>query len=352
MSEEKKTIPKNKHHYLILGAGSIGQVIGAHLAQGGSKVTFFIKEEQRKLFENEGIQALNWAKRENCLLQHPRIITHEDEIKEEEIFAVFCCVRSEQIPSAIPILKSFPKDWPIVCFQPGFGDLEKLAKELEGRTLLHGHPGFFAYTEKPITNNYIHKFNPTLLSAYPPEYSLLLKPLIQSMVEDLLRGGLPAKPSSQVAKDRYFLYAYGICFLLGMKFHGWHVISLLRDSRLFGEIQEAAKEAVKVLQKSHQMEPPFWQKLWFKLPLGLHRLGLHFYFGAPDSYSFRMWTHHAPKIQQQTIRMANEIQTLAQKEKVAIPHFNKLVSLIDELNRNHEKRNKKENFSVITGKTA
>ena len=119
----------------------------------------FSKPKYKEALEEEGIQIVNWQNKSNCILANPIVVTHIDKILAKEFFAVFVCVRSEQLPAITPLLIQFPKEWPLVCFQPGFQDIKNLSQSLPGRTLLHGHPGFSSYIEKPLIYNDTNKFN-------------------------------------------------------------------------------------------------------------------------------------------------------------------------------------------------
>ena len=90
----------NQKNILIIGAGVIGQVYGAHLIEAGHKVTFLVREKYREQFIKKGItihcegSIFPYSCSQNLEIKDAAFITNMPELSD--IDYIFVTTRAEQ----------------------------------------------------------------------------------------------------------------------------------------------------------------------------------------------------------------------------------------------------------------
>lgn len=135
------TRPQKFGHVLVVGAGTLGQVYGAHLAVHGVEVTYLVRQSSRAPSQ---IRIRNKSARRDIVLDAPRTLTRAT-LRGKIFDAIFIATRTQDLPDVIStLIESFKKIPPVFILCPVWGEAQIPQREALGE-LYYFMPGVVAY---------------------------------------------------------------------------------------------------------------------------------------------------------------------------------------------------------------
>ncbi|MGD8822444.1 MAG: 2-dehydropantoate 2-reductase [Anaerolineales bacterium] len=123
-------------HYLVLGTGAVGGMIGAQLSQAGFEVTFIDRSEVADQIRNDGLHVLGGSK--PIHLTNPKVITNLAQIPDDhKPNAVVLAVKTyDAVAAAKMIRQRWPKPPLVISIINGIGVEEGLEEILGSNRVL------------------------------------------------------------------------------------------------------------------------------------------------------------------------------------------------------------------------
>ncbi|MGE0784660.1 MAG: ketopantoate reductase family protein [Sandaracinaceae bacterium] len=253
---------------LIVGAGAVGQVYGACLAQAGDRVSVLVKAKHDAA-ARAGYRILERGRART--FEPAAVLTEVSAIAETRFDEVWLAVAATSLdPAWLDALIAASGEATIVYLQPGGAAEEALASRVDSARLVAGGIGFIAYeailsgeTREPGT---VVIFPPGGTSRFdgPGETA-------RAIVLRLRRGGCPARVDHDA---RAFIALTGAviqCLVAALEAESWSFAKLRRGDTL-ALMTRAARQAVGVAAADSGVRPPlfrtllrpalFWVFLW------------------------------------------------------------------------------------------
>jgi 2-dehydropantoate 2-reductase len=246
---------------LLIGAGSVGQVYGRHLARGGAEVTFFVKEKYAAAARRGfSIYPLNSkrGRKQPVRFADFSVMTSLDEVAATTWDYVLLCVSSTAMRSGFWIeeLAGAVGDAVLVSFQPGLEDHAFLCERFPAERIINSAIALSSYSA-PLPGEDL----PEPGTAYwiPPLARLPFsgpRAATRALVKTLRRGGMPAR----VHKDARTTTAFGGAVLntqmVALECAGWSFDRLFADTELAELGYGAAREALRISAAQLDKRPP------------------------------------------------------------------------------------------------
>lgn len=178
---------------LIIGAGAIGQVYGAHLAEADADVGVFIRPKYvSNAIDGYRLHQLRSMRSPRTYRYHAGTVSTclETSLREEHDY-ILLAIPSDSLDDALlETIGGGIKDSRIVSLQPGLQSISKLTQFVPRESIITGTIGFIAY-QAPLAGEALE---PGVAYYFPP----LVKSVFSGEGADefvalLNRGGLPAK---------------------------------------------------------------------------------------------------------------------------------------------------------------
>lgn len=246
---------------LVVGAGAVGQVFGAHLARGGARVTFLVKdryvEECRRGFtlypleRRDGGAALRL---EGC-----EVVTDAGGGAWDQVYLT---VASNALRGAwLPELARATGEATIVKLQPGLADRAHLAQHVAPRRIVDGEIHFLSY-HAPLPGE--TRFAEPGMAYWPfpgkAKFSGDDPARVAAVVEALEAGGMPAKAVKDLPGTQAFPAAILAAFIAALEAAGWS-FARMRSDGLVTLAARAAREAIAVAGREVDARVPVAMKL-------------------------------------------------------------------------------------------
>ncbi len=244
---------------LVVGAGSVGQVIAHHLHLGGSKVSFLARGEHSRRISH-GLVLYHLNKRD-ARMRPMRfgsfdILTGFSKLDEQSWDQIYICVPSNSLgDTVLKGVKRHGGSATIIKFQPGLGDRNLFASHFDESVLVSGMITFVSY-RAPLSGENVAE--PGMAYWFPPLLSTLFsgsEDRVQEVVNALDRGGLPAKAHRDVESQVGYVLAVQAPLIAGLECVGWSIRQFTRSNWLKVACR-AAKEASEVVAKYQRSDPP------------------------------------------------------------------------------------------------
>jgi 2-dehydropantoate 2-reductase len=209
---------------LIVGAGAVGQVLGAHFQKGGERVAVLVKEkhaeEARRGFT---LKALH--KKGATLSFTPEVVTSHAGGRWD---LIVLCMSSTALKSGTWLDELARAEGTFVCIQPGLEDPAYVAARVGGERVAWGMFPLIAFAADGAMDWYL-----------PPLGKLPFSGArAKEVVESLNRGGLPSRVDRDVPSAIAFSGPLLEMFIVALELAGWKLKSIqLRDA--FAGLREA-----------------------------------------------------------------------------------------------------------------
>ena len=118
----------------VIGAGSVGGILAAHLVHGGYKTLVCdIDREHLKIANTTGLEISGLRK---MTVPLPEVCTDLSDMKHEKVDVLFLALKTTAIEPMIPRIRNiFHEDMLVVSYQNGLGNQEYLAKHFGDRNV-------------------------------------------------------------------------------------------------------------------------------------------------------------------------------------------------------------------------
>ncbi|MEW6775828.1 MAG: 2-dehydropantoate 2-reductase N-terminal domain-containing protein [Bdellovibrionota bacterium] len=286
--------------WLIAGPGAVGRLYALALREAGEDVKLLYRKNSSKK-PPSAFEFFETSKKQKKTLSS---LEWTNKIPENAR-AVLLCVRTDNLEDFLAerrdeILAN-PKV-PIVFFQPGFHDREKIEKALKGISLAQGNPGLLAYFEGEVLRYWIPTGVATVVSPVSGETAALL----QELTQKLTRGGVRAKVVRDVAGAFQAPFALGMPLIAAWQEKDFDEKRLAKDGELLRLAAAAGKEGLAVGRAISN--PPAWTAALSLVPSFVLARGVGFLLSITGKNEMiSMWKTHASKIREQTREMIGDL---------------------------------------------
>ncbi len=189
---------------LMVGAGSVGGFIGAHLAHVGEDISFLLRPKTYKAIQANG---LTLETQDNSITVHPKITTDPSNLPSPDVImlGVKCYDLDETIEQLRPIIKS---DTVILTFQNGVNSEERLNSAFQGNHVVAGV--IYVYTKiiRPGLIAHLARGNITI----GEESGKTDTPRIQALKNIFSKTPIPCKVTNNIAKVKWEKMCWNVVF--------------------------------------------------------------------------------------------------------------------------------------------
>jgi ketopantoate reductase len=223
---------------LVVGAGSVGQVLARHLHLGGSKVSFFVKGKHAQRISN-GLVLYHLNKRDARMrpihFRSFEVMTKYSQLDRQSWDQIYICVPSNGLSDTMfEGIKQYRGSATIIKIQPGLGDRNSFTSHFEESVLVVGMITFVSY-RAPLSGENIAE--PGMAYWFPPFLSTLFsgaEDRVQEVVDALDGGGLPVKVHRDVESLVGYVLAVQAPLMAGLECAGWSIRQFTRNQRSLG----------------------------------------------------------------------------------------------------------------------
>lgn len=297
---------------LIVGAGAVGQTYGFHLARGGARVSYLVKDKYRAQLER------GFLLYRHRLLGSPRIIHWSDfgafsldalaEVGEKHWDQVWLCIPSTGLAGEwLEALCAQIGEATLVSLLPGLEDFERIDRVYDPEKIVSGLITLIAYQAplpgeelRPGVAFFVPPMTPTPFSQPASTLDISLQRRAQQVVRALKAGGCPARADAKTPQLGAFAAAVLVPSMAGLEAAGWTLKSF-RKSPLLALSSRAAREAQQIAAAELGAKIPFILRFIRRSTLLGTGLGL-----APRVLPFDLEAYlkfHFSKVGQQTRQM-------------------------------------------------
>ena len=313
---------------LVVGAGSVGQVIAHHLHRGGSDVSFLIRADSSPdRVRDLVLMPLNRrdARMDPVHDKSVQVLTQYSQLEGQTWDQIYVCVPSTGLTSELfEGLKSFGGRATIVKIQPGLDDRNKYADHFDISQVVSGMVAFISYAA-PLTGETVA--DPGTAYWFPP----LIKShfsgsndRVQAVVSALQAGGLPARAHRDVEALAGYVLALEAPLIAGVECAGWS-FRRFGQSHWLSVATQGIKEASEVVAAHQHSSPPVFMKLVNRLTI---RLALWL---LPKGRVFPLEAyleHHFTKVSAQSLQHLDEYLERGLKYDIEVGSLSELRNAI------------------------
>ena len=189
---------------LMVGAGSVGGFVGAHLAHAGINVSFLLRPHTCEAVRSRG---LTLRSESTSFTVHPPVATDPSELATPDVImlGVKCYDLDEVIQHIRPILK---KDTVVLTFQNGIDTEERLMKAFEGDHVVAGVIYIYTKIAEPGLIDHFAKGQVTIgeLSGHTDT------PRITALRDLFANTPIPCKVSSNMTRVKWEKMCWNVVF--------------------------------------------------------------------------------------------------------------------------------------------
>jgi 2-dehydropantoate 2-reductase len=266
---------------LIVGAGAVGQVYGRHLALGGARVYYYVREKYAEECRRGFVfYPLNRRTPRASPVRMPvaadEILTTIAEVKALAWDQVYLCMASHALRGPwLGELAAAIGDATVVSLQPGSDDRGVVTAAVPEDRVVSGMITVISY-HAPLAGETVPE--PGMAYWFPP-----LQPApfsgprerTRAVVDALRRGKLPSKIVRDVPAKVRFPSALLMVLLTALETAQWKLDDLAK-SPLLARVRPATLEAFAIIAKAHGTKAPrlltmFARPFWLRRGLGIAR---------------------------------------------------------------------------------
>lgn len=242
---------------LVVGAGAVGQVYGAHLQRAGVHVSVFVKpkhaEEARQGFTLHRLRLFRAP--ETHRFSPDAVLTEMAQVASTRWDLVFLCVPTTALEGDYfgPLMRGVGGAT-VVSFQPGMHARELVARVVPSSHLVTGTIAFLAY-RTPLGDDGL---SPGTAYLFPPFASTQLsgeRPRAEAIAELLRRGGCPARVHDDAERALLFSSAVMMPLVATLQAAGWSFDEVARGEHL-DRGARAVREAAAIASKKLGVPAP------------------------------------------------------------------------------------------------
>jgi ketopantoate reductase len=285
---------------LIVGAGAVGVVLGAHLKTRGHDVAFVTRTRRDPTAQAFQLRAVDGA--ETHRIDGPTVVVAGEPLAVADW--VLVCVRFEQVDAALRSVASAlgPHTRLGIAASLGRDDL-RTAQTHAARAVVSITPGFNAWPDDAVDvwRWYEVPFAPTLVSGEGDGRS---DEAARALAEALRGGGLRVRFAASAYAEMLPLFSSGLALLAALELSGWDVAQLAADGARRRLTARAMREAANVVRdESRGLAIAALRRTPAALLSACLALLPLLFRGRVRA----MWSHHGPKIRAQTRAMLDDL---------------------------------------------
>lgn len=238
---------------LIVGAGAVGQVYGAHLQAGGAEVTLYLKPRHVESAQ-AGFDLRPLGREKVTRLEPCPTVTSAEEVAEQRFDQVWLCTSSTALegPWLGPLLKAVGGAT-VVGLQPGLGSQLLLESHVAPEQVVMGMISLVAYQSPlpggPFSGAEDPSLPPAIAYWFPPlSPSPFSGPRAEQPAAALGRGGCPSKTVPDAAVAAATGSAFLMPHLVALELEGWSLKALRRGKRI-NQAANASREALEIVTR-------------------------------------------------------------------------------------------------------
>ncbi|MFN3587571.1 MAG: ketopantoate reductase family protein [Moraxellaceae bacterium] len=233
---------------LVVGAGAVGQVYARYLAEGGARITFFVKPKHAPaLAAGLSLTRLGHLRQHQEHWRDYRVASTLDEVGAGHWDQVWLCMSSDALRSPLSqqVLAAVGATT-VVCLQPGPEDAGFVRRQLPpGASLVQGLITFISYQSplpgRPGPEGLAYFVSPLAPSLFSGEHGP-----VQAVLAVLTAGGMAARATADLDGAGAGAEAVMIPLVAALEQHGWG-LSGFAASAPMALGREAAREALDIL---------------------------------------------------------------------------------------------------------
>lgn len=240
---------------LIVGAGAVGQVYGAHLQAGGAELVLYLKP-RHVAAAAEGFLLRPLAREKVARLEPSPVVTSAAEAAAAGPFAqVWLCTSSTALAGDwLPELLAACGPAVVVCLQPGLDSQRRLEEHVPSERLVMGMISLVAY-QSPLPAGEDPSLPEAVAYWFPPlSPSPFSGERREEVVAALRAGGCPAKTVPDAALPAALGSAFLMPHLVALELSDWR-LSELRSSGRLAEASAASREALEIVRTEAGTRP-------------------------------------------------------------------------------------------------
>src|SRR3989344_540585 len=305
---------------LIFGAGVMGSVYAAKLAQSGESVTILARGKRLRQLKQNGI-ILKHFYSDKQTTTHVNVVKTLNPNDAYDVIAVH--VRRTQLESALPLLARNKKTPTILVMVNNATGVKNLANKIDKERLVLGFPCAGGGMEKDgkvvyaIAPGFSQK---TTIGELNGSETYRVK----TLVEMYRKAGFPAAVSTNIQAwlKTHLVFILPICAAL-LKYKGDNH-ALANDDSLLTHVVKGFKEGLNVLKTLRIPITPSRVNIFFGLPSPLLFLFIKLWIGSGDGEVF--FSYHVRASADENYFLIDEFTKLIEQSKVDTPSLNKLFS--------------------------
>jgi ketopantoate reductase len=228
-----------KLHFLIMGAGVVGQTYGAHLNWAGHPVTFLTRRRNLYRFQQEGITLYNTDTKERLVNKTCAFITEIDSLQGVDCIVV--CFRSDQRSEAVSLLNGLDHRGVKLVIAFPFWAKSEIGFEQRFPNAYYLFPGIGGIYQ----GSEVH-FRKTTTK---------VSPLFQGSSSEskelaalLTQAGLTAMYAPNLMNEVQLVMAVGFPLLAALSTKDYNLKLLAKDKAVLPIVAKAQKECVNILK--------------------------------------------------------------------------------------------------------
>ena len=244
---------------LIVGAGAVGQVYGHHLARGGARVTFYVRERYRDEAARgfTMIRLRGKRRREVSRFEGFNVVTSAAEVAGRRFDQVYLTIPSTGLAGSwLPALVAALGDATLVAMTPSPGDADIiLAAGMAPERIVPGLITLISY-HAPLAGEPADMPSGMAYWFPPGSHAMFSGPKdrAEAVVAALRAGGQPAKLVADVPRQVAFPNAVFQAFLVALESAHWSLADLRRGPQLALGVA-GAREALAIAALSSGKPP-------------------------------------------------------------------------------------------------
>ena len=262
---------------LVVGAGAVGKVLGAHLAAGGAAVSYLVRPSQLDglrhgfvvypLHESQG-------RRRPIEVPHVDALTTTQAVAARTWDMVVLGVSSTALRRGtwLAVLGAATGAATVLGIQPGLDDAALVATHFGVERVVWGMFGFMSYA----TDDLGEALPRAGIAYYRPPFATLplggSKARVDALTKVFAHGGLPSKAHPDVARALAFGGAVLDLLVVALECAGFRLAALRQDRALLGDAHQAIGEALTIAASVRGGRPTAalgWLRPWMiRLVLG------------------------------------------------------------------------------------
>jgi ketopantoate reductase len=305
--------------FIVVGAGSIGAVVGTLLEHGGHRVMYWARAGQAQSAAPFEIQRDGGVRIRSAPLQWIDATTSPMPPSDW----ILVCVRTEQLTAALAqVVRAFGTKRSVALATVTIDGAFEAARAagLRGRVLaLHVSFGSGFAEEDPRKLTWFPFTPPSTVSA---EGQVELRGAARELARELTAAGLPTSATLDMGGIMRVMVVANCALMPSWALCDWDIARLARDRKLRVETARAMHEAV----RGFAPERGVARFIARALPLAAYALLLRILPRLMGKRAATLWLIHGPKIDEQTAFVLNELIGRADRMNVPLEHLTTLTA--------------------------